>query len=385
VKVAHLVIGGEVAGGQVVCRKIIEALLGRGDEALVVSPTPGAFTYQMEALGVPVHLMSFGRSFDLRGALRMGRFLAREHVDLLHTHVLIAMHIQARLGAKMAGVPSISHLHIGNPFNQNRVIRAYQRLLDNRSARWCADLIAVSEATKKEYIQQGISCNRIGVIYNGIDIDQIRPNRSRESVLDGFGLSRDAQLVGLVGRLCPAKGQETLIKAIPEIMRSQKDAYFIFVGKDLESNGPYQEKLEQLAHDLGVQHRIIFTGYRSDVADLVNAFDVMVLPSKVEGLPLVLLEAMALRKAIVASDVGGVSELIRSNETGFLLNSEDVQGFANAIVQFLEQPVLRNEFGARSRDRVASHFSQQAMVEQIFERYDEINPWRSKTKGVMQS
>jgi glycosyltransferase involved in cell wall biosynthesis len=361
VRVAHLVISGDIAGGQLVALQLAHALRARGDDALFVSPGEGAFTERARADGFRVVTIDVGRLHRVRGAIALARLLRAERVDLLHTHTLAAANVLARIAARFSRVSVVSHLHIENHFRP--ATRFLLRGADNVSARLAARLVAVSEDTRRAYERQGYPA-RIDVVYNGVALDGSAPAGIRSEL----GVAPDAPLVGEVGRLCDVKGQRELIEALAQV----PDATAVLVGADLEEGGAYQRKLEQIAATLGVRDRVIFAGRRSDVGDVLAALDVFALPSWTEGLPLVVLEAMARKRAVVATPVGGTSEVVVDGETGLLVPPRDPDALAAALRRLLEDAELRRRLGEAAYARVREHFSAEAMTRRMLAIYDEV-------------
>lgn len=371
-KVAHVTVSGEVAGGQVICERLVEALRKRGDQAIVVSPASGTFTERLIRKQIPVFFIPFRRTYHFENALRFSRLLRSERVDLVHTHAMVQVNVHARLGACLAGVPVVSHLHLPNHFRDHLVIRAYQVWLDNLTAKWCDALIAVSEATKVAFAAQGRAYGRAEVVYNGIDLDRCRNLKARESIFQEFGLGSCSRLIGTVGRLCPMKGQKEFIRAAREVLVQIPQAVFMVVGEDCEKDGSYEQELRHLAIELGLDGKLMFTGYRPDVLDLVNAFDVFVLPSKIEGLPVAILEAMALSKAVVATKVGGVSELVVDGETGILVSPDDHSALSREMINLIQNPNQAKRMGELGRGRVENQFQEREMIDRILNLYERI-------------
>jgi glycosyltransferase involved in cell wall biosynthesis len=362
VRVAHLVIGGDLAGGQLVALRLADAVRARGDEALFVSPARGPFTERVAEEGFPVRIVDVGRLHRAGGGLRLRRLLRAERIDLLHTHTLAAANAVSRLAARAARVPVISHLHIENHFR--RATAPLLRTADNLTARACAALVAVSEDTRRAYERQGYPA-RIEVVYNGVDPGEDGLDRS---LRDELGIPRDAVLVGEIGRLCDVKGQRELIHAVARL----DGAHVLLVGVDLERGGAYQAELEREADRLGVRGRVVFAGRRGDVSRVLAELDVLALPSWTEGLPLVVLEAMAHGRAVVATPVGGTPEVVVDGETGLLVPPRDVDALADALRRLLDDPGLRNRLGEAGRRRVRERFSADAMTRRVLELYDEV-------------
>lgn len=362
-RVVHLVIGGDVAGGQAIALRLARAARDRGDDVAFVAPEPGPFVELVRAEGMTVHLLPLRRTYQLEKALRLARLLRRENADVLHTHTLAAANVLGRVAARLAGVPVISHLHIENHFRP--ATRALLRSLDNATARLCARLVAVSEETSRAYERQGYPGGRVEVVYNGVELDGGKP---APDVRRELGIPPGVPLVGEVARLCDVKGQRELIEAVASV----PEARLVLVGVDLERGGAFQAELEREADRLGVRDRVLFAGRRDDAAELLGQLDVVALPSWTEGLPLVLLEAMVRRRAVVATPVGGTPEVVADGETGLLVPSRDPGALAEAIRRLLADPELRGRMGDAGHRRAAERFSADAMFRRVLELYDEV-------------
>jgi glycosyltransferase involved in cell wall biosynthesis len=361
VRIAHLLVGGELAGGQLVALQLARASRQRGDDALFVSPARGAFTDLAEAEGFRVLYGDVSRLHRARGLLALSQRLHDEQVDVVHTHTLAAANTLGRLAARYARIPVVSHLHIENHFRS--ATRPLLRAADNYSARLCAALVAVSEDTKRAYERQGYP-KRIEVVYNGVALDGSGPRGLRAEL----GIPDAVPLVGEIGRLCDVKGQRELIAALAQL----PEARVVLVGADLEQGGAFQTALEDEAERLGVRDRIVFAGPRADVARVVAELDVLALPSWTEGLPLVVLEAMAQRRPVVATPVGGTPEVVVDGETGLLVPPRDPDALAAALRRLLGDADLRRRMGEAAYERARTRFSAGAMTRRVLAIYDEV-------------
>ncbi len=292
--IAHLVIGGDVAGGQLIALAFARAARDRGDRVLFLSPGRGPFTELVEREGMPVHIVDVSRTFHVAGALRLARLLRRERVDVLHTHTALAANVLSRVAGRVAGVAVVSHIHIENHFRANPLARAVHGALDNATARLAARVLAVSRSTRDTLLAQGYPARLVEVVHNGIDVDA-QAARSAQGLRSDLGLAADATLVGEIGRLCDVKGQRELIEATASV----PGVHVVLVGDDLEQGGAYRTLLERLARERGVADRVHLLGFRPDAGELLDQFDMLVLPSWIEGLPGVVLEAMAHSKPVI--------------------------------------------------------------------------------------
>jgi glycosyltransferase involved in cell wall biosynthesis len=354
VRIAQLVISGHVAGGQLVALEIARAAKARGDDVVFLAPGRGPFTELVEAEGMEVRLVQLGRALGLARAWPLAREL---DVDLLHTHGAFALNALGRVAGRLARVPVISHLHIENHFRSGFMGRA-QRAADNATAQFCARIVAVSEDTRRALVAQGYPAERMVVIHNGVAVPANSGARHRGS----------EPRVGEIARLCDVKGQRELIAALRELPGVRA----VLVGEDLEAGGAFRALLEREARKAGVGDRVELTGYSPDVGAVLDELDVVVLPSWIEGMPLVLLEAMAHRRPVVATPVGGTPEVVLDGETGLLVPPRDPGALAGAIRRLVDDPALAERMGEAGYRRVRERFSVEAMTRGVLELYDEV-------------
>ena len=361
-RIVHLVTSGDLAGGQLVALQLAHAARVRGDEVAFVSPTPGPFVDRLRAEGFRWFRVDVSRLFRLRGAVALARLLRRERTDLLHTHTHLAAAVNGRLAARVAGAAVVSHLHIENHFRSQPVLRAVSRALDNATARLCTRLVAVSNSTREAFEAQGFPPPLLETVYNGVEVGApAAPAGLRQEL----GIPAEALAVAHVGRLAPVKGQRELLVALARV----SSAHAIFVGEDLETGGDYLAELEREAGRLGVGERAFFVGRRPDVPGVLAEVDALVLPSRIEGLPIVVLEAMAQGKPVVATAVGGTPEVVVDGETGRLAG--DVEDLVEALAWLHANPEEARRMGEAGRRRVQEQFGVESMTTRILEIYDE--------------
>ena len=373
-KILHLVTSGDVAGGQLVALQLARAARDRGDDVAFVSPTDGAFVALAAEAGFRTFFVDVSRLFRLRSALQLSQLLHDQRADLLHTHVHLAAGVLGRLAGRLARVPVVAHMHIENHFRHQRAAAAVSRTLDNRTARWCARILAVSDDTRRAFERQGYPARLLETVYNGIDLPAQRNGGALRAEL---GIPEQAPLAGEIARLCDVKGQRELIRAAAQV----PELRVVLVGEDLEAGGAFRAGLEREAEKLGVGDRVHFTGYRADAQALLDELDVFVLPSWIEGLPLTVLEAMARGKPVVATPVGGTPELVVDGETGVLVPPRDAEALADALRSLAADPERARALGAAGRARVAEHFSAQAMTRRVLAVYDEIVSRRGRARA----
>ena len=296
-------------------------------------------------------------------------FFQQEDIDLVHT-MGARMNFYGRLSARMARVPyscstvqnSLLDYPIGN------IKRTVYVKVDTWTARYAQRIISVAEALSDDLRDRyGIPAGKITTIHNGIDLDDLVPTGSRESIRGKLAIPPESPCVGVIGRLTHQKGFTFFLQALPSLFE-RFPALQCFVAGD----GPLRDVLEREATRLALLNRCTFFGYRSDIPDLLQALDVLVLPSLSEGLPFILLEAMGMERPVVATAVSGNPELIEHGRNGLLIPSADPKALATAVTWLLENPQEAKTMGKAGRSTVAEEFSVKKMVEKTEDVYRSI-------------
>jgi glycosyltransferase involved in cell wall biosynthesis len=197
------------------------------------------------------------------------------------------------------------------------------------------------------------------VIYDGIDVSALSQLEARASVLREFELPSNARLVGMAARLSPQKDHGTLLRAFREVITEHPDAHLLIIGDVSGSSSAVKihENLRQLAADLGIGSHVTFAGFRRDISRLLAAMDIVTLVTHFEGLPLVLLEAMAQARPIVATATGGIPELVVHQETGLLHRLQSVSELASHIRLLLQDEAQARRLGEAGRRLVEERFT----------------------------
>lgn len=294
--------------------------------------------------------------FDCSGRLDLGTVrairesLRTKQIQILHTHGYKA-DFYAQLAIRGSSVKLVSTAH--NWPGKSLALRLYA-LLDRILLRWADQVCAVSPNVEVQLKRYGVSSEKLSLIENGVDSRQFANGKPHLRELPNFG---DKKIVGFVGRLAPEKGLHNLIQAAGEILRTRKDVVIALVG-----DGPAMMELQSLVSRLGLEKSVFFLGQRSDLADVYAAFDIFVLPSLFEGMPMAVLEAMAAGKPVIASRVGGIPQMISHQESGILVKPGDVRGLTDALAQLLQQPEKASQLGQRALEVVQSRFSSDVMA-----------------------
>ena len=369
-KILYPIIDGQVTGGNIVCLHLIEVALNQGWDVLVNSPSEGRFCDILREKGVKVYHFDTTRSFNWLSAVKMAQLIKKERVSLVHAHAPFAGSIISSLAGKLAGVPVIVHAHLQDALSSNYFIRSYQNMMNYWTSRKCCDaIISVSHQVKDALITEGFDSRKFHVVHNGTPVN----NREIDSnIRSELNIPEHIPVVIHIGRLCKSKGQHLLLQAAANLHQLGQETIYLIVGKDLEQDGDYLNYLKDMAQELGINKSVHFLGHRADIPQLLALSDLLVLPSNAEGLPLVILEAMAAGLPVVATPVGGIPEVVIHQETGFLVPVENVQALGNAILKLLQNPLLRNEMGNKGLEMVNKDFSVEKMCEEVFDIYQQV-------------
>lgn len=293
---------------------------------------------------------------------RISKLVRQSGVDLIHANTLLAR-IPAYLGGVFSGTPVIWHVR------DILSSRLWLSIYDGIARRGIAGIISVSNACRSQFSDQ----SRIWTIYDGIPSDVFRRDAERSSVLrTSFGWDTRDAVFGIFGRITAWKGHEQFVEAAINVSRSYSGTRWLIVG---EAWGPedreFETKLKDVASKGGLGEKLIFTGFRNDVSDLMSACDVVVVPSILpDPFPNTVLEAMACSRAVVAFRVGGIPEAIEDGVSGMLVDEKTASALASAMAELIENHSLRLEIGLNARDRVVKNFSPdktQRSIENVYE------------------
>jgi glycosyltransferase involved in cell wall biosynthesis len=330
-----------------------------------IEPSPGIARFLAERniqwAVVPALRREIHPLRDLCALRALRRLIREERPDIVHTHTSKAGFL-GRLAARLEHVPHIVYTPHGHVFGgyfspaATRVFIGLERL----AARWTDRIVTLTDAEAAQHLALGIGRpGQFITIASGVDLDDIAsavPVR----------LAPHGPVIGTVGRLTSIKGHQHLIDAVPEILRRYPAAHVVLVG-----DGELRQALTERTRRLGVDGRVIFTGYREDIPALIAGMDVFVLPSLNEGMGRVLVMAMALGKPIVATHVGGVPELLGEGEAGLLVPPSNPRALADAIGMLLADPVRAKALAEAGRLRVP-RYSAQGMVDSLARLYREL-------------
>jgi glycosyltransferase involved in cell wall biosynthesis len=310
---------------------------------------------------------------DLRALVSLWRLLIRERPAIVHTHTSKAG-LLGRWAARLAGVPIIIHTPHGHVFygHFGPVLSRFFLLLEKITSRLTHRLVALTEGEGNDYIELSVCrADRLLTIHSGVDIDRyVAAKVDVKEKMRSLGLSPNGLVVGTVGWLLPIKGPMVLLKAMADVWQTHPQIRLFYVGK-----GELEAGLRTEALRMGLSDRVTFLGWRDDIPEIMQILDVFVLPSLNEGMGRVLVEAMAAGKPVVASNTGGIPDLVKDGQNGFLVEPGDVDGLSVAIKNLITDKKMRDEMGRQGRT-VAQDFGVEKMVQKIDTLYCTLYPKR---------
>ena len=323
---------------------------------------PGWLKEQCEGKGISVRVLPIKGWLGWRWYRGCLNLIRQEGVCLIHAHEFSAI-VCGWIITCLAGLPFVGTIHGKNYFWEKLRRRVAYRII-SRSGR----LVAVSEDLKRFVMDTvGLPDAQVQVIYNGVPVSLPVSDADVACCKAELGLNASDLVIGSIGSLYPVKGHQYLLDAMPAVLLKYPRTVLLVVGR-----GDLEVSLKEQAKRLGIEKQVRFLGMRHDVTRLLALIDLFVLPSLSEGLSIALLEAMAAGRAVVASRVGGNTELIVEGETGMLVPSKNSEALAAAICKVLGKRAMREEFGRNAANRVQKRFSAAQMADNYQGLYREL-------------
>jgi glycosyltransferase involved in cell wall biosynthesis len=369
---------------------LVKGLSAAGHHSVVAVYQPGPLTHALEVLKIPVvynpffkpwlpgsHVNSLKRSlynlyqlpFLFASAIALRKVIRRYDVDLVHTSSAII--IDGALAAYITGIPHI--WHIRETVEPNHTLTFFlgtskaQFLIKRLSHR----VLANSKAIAEPYILSEKDQLKVRVIYNGVSLAPY-PSLSQAFLRQELGWPETVPVVGMVAQLMPLKRHEDFIYASSFINRVFPEVYFACVGGDPNSDDSFIVSLKNLVRKLGLEQRFIWLEHQYDIQRIFRSLDIVVLPSQEESFGRVLIEAMAAKRPVVATAVGGIPEVVIHGLTGYLVPVHQPEAIAEAVLTILQNGHLAQAMGQAGRRRVEEHFTDTQYVNSVVAIYHEL-------------
>jgi len=369
-RVAHVAESAGWAGGEVYLWELARALDRKRFGLAVIAPEAGPLLARLEAIGVPVTVVSLGGPLVSPSPLRdLTRRLRALRPDIVQSHGA-RTNFYARLACWLAGVPHhVSTIHNSlwdYPVGAPR--RAAYLAADRLTARLSSVIVCVAQSLAADLVERSrVPARRVVVIPNGVDLVRFDP-----AVADGARVRRefalgDGSVVGIIGRMTPQKSHADFLRAFALARRRAPGARALVVGE-----GPLRSAVEAEARALGLASACGFAGVRDDIPDCLAAMSVVALSSVSEGLPFVVLEALAMARPLVATAVNGVTEVVEHGVNGLLVPPRQPAALADALGALLGDPVRASALGTAGRKTVEARFSLATMIARVSDLYERL-------------
>ena len=360
IRAIHVINSLELGGAETLLARLCRYLPEYGVEPVVATLRgPGRLAPAFASVGTKIVDLSWhGRAVPW-APWRLARAIRQHEADIVHTH-LVHAGIAGKLAAAIAGRPVVTTRHYARNAKHDTALYRLEHYLTRRYA---ARVVAVGEQVRHHLVSRSLADpSRIVVHRNAVDLGAFSERRRRDTSGGDF-------LIGTMGRLHPVKAHEVFLKAMAHLHRRHPGVAAAIVG-----GGQRRATLEALSRDLGLEGVVRFVGPvpHEDVPSWFDRFDVFVLSSDWEGLPMVVLEAAAAGLPIVATDVGDVGEVVRDGDTGYLVPPRDPRALADAIARMIEEPDSRREMGSNARALAESQFDVRRLAQQTAELYREV-------------
>ena len=364
-RVLHIIDSLHLGGAQEVVLNLATCGSKRFHHEVATMHGRGIYWNRLKQVGVKVHSLSPHKFVPLYLASIPWRLVA-DRPDILHCHLIPSNIIAKPLGA-LLGVPVIiNHDHTNDT---RRAESRFLLALDRFSNRFAKHIVAVSASCRDFLItREFIPEKDVTLVPNAIDLQRFSPSAvRREEARVALGLPPSVRVIAGVGRLNPQKNFSLFLDIASQLTARFSDLHFLLAG-----DGPEEKMLREKAATLGLSDRVTFSGYVADTRQVYLAADVLLMPSRYEGLPMTLLEAMAMGLPVVASQLDGIAEVIGDGREGFLAPSDDASLFVERISALLQDASLSSRLAKNARAKIEASFSVERMtsaVESIYDRF----------------
>ncbi|HEX8948213.1 MAG TPA: glycosyltransferase family 4 protein [Dissulfurispiraceae bacterium] len=362
--ICHIISGDLWAGAEAQACALVKSLAkSRRLRLHVITFNHGPLAEKLGTSGIHVEVIDEGKENAARMLRRIYLTLGREHTDILHTHGYKETFLGG-LAARACGVRAIIRTHHGKgvidgTFSHRLAERWNAAFFEDRS-------IAVSGELRGLLDSRGSGARNMAVIHNGIPCEEIKPSAPAERVREGLEIRGDALVIGTMGRMVPVKGHKYFLEGAKDVLARHRETVFVIAG-----GGPLMDEMHGLAESLGIRDRVRLTGFTGSPFDVMNIFDIFTLPSLHEGIPMALLEAMAMGKPIIATGVGGIPEVVADRTDGLLIPPTDARAFASACLELIGDPAMRARLAKNAKGKVMAEYDIGRTAEKVLKLYGE--------------
>lgn len=361
----HIIGSGMIGGAEIFLYSLLRELMKFKEFNIEVCflLDEGPYAEKIKQLAIKTYCLKLKNGFDLFSAIKLRKLIKQRRYDIVHTHSSQPL---VKLMVALSKPKAIFFTEHGSILIQERGRKKLERYFHRFMSSFIDLHIAVSKSIKEAMtIKHGVPPDKIKVINTAIDLNNFCPTPGipKTEQRQKLGLPLNRAIIGAVSRLSPEKGIDHLLLATKSILEKFPDCLCLIAG-----DGKLREELENQAQVLGISENVLFLGQRQDVANILSALDIMVMPSVSEGFPVASLEAMAMAKPVICYSVGGLPEIVIHNQTGLLIDKRDPSLLAQGIMTLLSDKSLRQNLGTAGQIRVMDNFS----IEVISRKYREL-------------
>lgn len=335
---------------------VFDNIMKYGKENCVfASSLKGPLREKLIAKGIKCYILPMKHPFDVKASLQLKKIIEEEKISIVHTHFLRENYIAILSKIFGAKVKVFWTYHVNVPMSP------LNRFFNKMMTKYDKKVIAVSHFVKQELVKKGVAEDKIQVVYNGIDlIDHYvfkdQSNRSGKIEL------------AAIGRLSPEKGQLFLLEGLKLLNEDSSNSY------DWEcliyGNGPLEQELKQKAIDYGLEERVKFLGHVTNIPERLKEIDIVVIPSQNDAFPYIAIESLAMGKAIIGTNVGGIPEIIRDNKTGIIIHYGNPKELSEAIKKLFSDHLYANQLSQQGRNFYLENLTSDKMLHTIWMLYN---------------
>jgi len=360
-RIALVCFSRSLGGLELSTLRIAAAIKSKGAYAMVIVPPSSPLQQRALELGLDLATLTPRWKYgDIPAALRLAGILRDNNIE----RVVLMQSQDIHLASFAAN------------FSPSAKLVFYQQMDSRHNKRdfwhtWIFSKLSLWITLTYGMRENVLSCTRMSgtkvrVVPLGTDLQRFDPAHfNQPEARSFFGLPHDKKIIGVLGRLDPGKGQEVLLRAIPEVAKHNPDVLLVIAGDETAGEPGYKAYLEKLSREIGVDRHVKFLPFTDDVPRLMAALDIFVLPSFSETFGLVVIEAMAMEKPVIATNAGGLPEIITDGKTGLLIEPRNVETVANAIEKILEDEKLRTSLAHAAREEALRRFSMDSCVDAL--------------------
>ena len=323
---------------------------------------------QLKKYNIDTKIIPSRRSWDIAFISKFVRLCRQLKIEIIHSH-LSGANLYSSLAGMILRIPVIATYHneFIMPGRTERFIMFKSMLVRKLAAK----IVLIADFMQKDYIQKGkFSPEKLMTVYNGIDLDNQRNNREISDLRNELGLKDNEIIVGNVANIRQPKGHRYLIETARQVCNDLPDVKFLLIGDP--GKGELKKEIEEQIAGLHLENNVKLLGFRQDVHKLLHLMDIFVLSSTSEGLPLSVVEAMAASKPVVATNIGGLPEIVIPDETGYLVEPADSAALAEKLSILIKNEDLRQQMGEKGRNMAINKFSIETMIDTYQNLYKEL-------------